>query len=257
VTGPMPTLYLSHGAPPLLEHEQWSAQLAAWAQDLPRPAAILIVSAHWEAAPIALSSVEPTDLVYDFFGFPAHYYRLQYPAPAAPGLAARVTSLMAGHEVVQSTRRGLDHGAYIPLLRMYPEADVPVLQMSLPTQDPARLVDVGRRLAPLRDEGVLVVGSGFMTHGLPYVSFSDPDGPPPQWSAEFDAWADAAVRAKDLDVLADFRGRAPAVRYAHPTVEHFTPLFVAAGAADGLAGRVVGSVDGYWYGLSKRSYTFH
>ena len=257
MTGRMPTLYLSHGAPLLLEHAQWSAQLAHWAGDLPRPSAILIVSAHWEVAPIALSAVEPTDLVYDFSGFPEHYYRLQYPAPGAPDLAARVTSLMSGHEVVQSTRRGLDHGAYIPLIRMYPEADVPVLQMSLPTQDPGRLVEIGRRLAPLRDEGVLVVGSGFMTHGLPYVNFADPDGAAPAWSVEFDAWADEAVQARDLDALGDFRALAPASRYAHPSAEHFTPLFVAAGAADGMAGDIEGTVDGYWYGLSKRSYTFH
>jgi 4,5-DOPA dioxygenase extradiol len=256
MNGRMPTLFLSHGAPPLLDHEQWSAELAAWGAGLPRPSAVLIVSAHWEVAPIALSSVEPVELVYDFFGFPAHYYQLQYPAPGAPELAARVTSLLAGNEVVQSTRRGLDHGAYIPLLRMYPAADVPVLQMSMPTQDPARLVEVGRRLAPLRDEGVLIIGSGFMTHGLPYVSFTDPDGPPPAWSVEFDAWADEAVRARDLDALEDFRVRAPAARFAHPSVEHFTPLFVAAGAAQGLSGHIDGSVDGYWYGLSKRSYTF-
>lgn len=255
MTATMPTLYLSHGAPPLLEHELWSAELAGWAADLPRPTAILIVSAHWEAAPIALSAIEPVGLVYDFYGFPQHFYRLQYPAPGAPDLAARVTALLSGHEVVQSTRRGLDHGAYIPLMRMYPDADVPVLQMSLPTQDPQRLVEVGSRLAPLRDEGVLVIGSGFMTHGLPYISMADTEAPPPAWSVEFDAWADEAVRQGDLDRLADFRTKAPAVRYAHPTVEHFTPLFVAAGAAGGL-GDVEGAVDGYWYGLSKRSYTF-
>lgn len=256
MTSRMPTLYLSHGAPPLLEHQVWSAELAAWAQRLPLPAAILIVSAHWETAPIGLSAVEPVDLVYDFYGFPHHYYQLQYAAPGAPGLARRVTALLAGHEVVQSTRRGLDHGAYIPLMRMYPDADIPVLQMSLPTQDPARLVEIGRRLAPLREEGVLVVGSGFMTHGLPYISMADTEAAPPSWSVEFDAWADEAVRGRALDRLCDFRAEAPGLRYAHPTPEHFTPLFVAAGAADGLAGDVEGAIDGYWYGLSKRCYAF-
>jgi 4,5-DOPA dioxygenase extradiol len=252
----MPALYLSHGAPPLLEHELWGQQLADWSAALPRPTAILILSAHWEAAPIGLSAVEPVDLVYDFYGFPAHYYRLQYEAPGAPQLADRVRALLTGHEVVQSTTRGLDHGAYVPLMRMYPDADVPVLQMSLPTQDPARLVEIGRRLATLRDEGVLIIGSGFMTHGLPYISMADTEVTPPGWSAEFDAWADETVRLGDLDRLLDFRHSAPAVQYAHPTVEHFTPLFVTIGTAGGLDGRVDSTIDGYWFGLSKRSYTF-
>lgn len=252
----MPALYLSHGAPPLLEHERWGQQLADWSAALPRPTAILILSAHWESAPIGLSAVEPTELVYDFYGFPLHYYRLEYQAPGAPDLAARVQAMLTGHEVVQSTRRGLDHGAYIPLMLMYPDADVPVLQMSLPTQDPERLVEIGRRLALLRAEGVLIIGSGFMTHGLPYISMADPEAAPPDWSVEFDAWADESVRDGALDRLLDFRRQAPAVRYAHPTVDHFTPLFVAIGAAGGLDGSVDSTIDGYWYGLSKRSYTF-
>jgi 4,5-DOPA dioxygenase extradiol len=252
----MPALYLSHGAPPLLEHEVWSQQLADWSDALPRPSAVLIVSAHWEAAQIGLSAVEPVDLVYDFYGFPLHYYRLRYDAPGAPMLASRVQALLTGHELVQSTTRGLDHGAYIPLMRMYPDADVPVLQMSLPTQDPARLVDIGRRLAPLRDEGVLIIGSGFMTHGLPHISMADTEAAPPGWSVEFDSWADEKVRAGDLDRLLDFRASAPAVQYAHPTVDHFTPLFVTIGTAGGLERQIDSTIDGYWYGLSQRSYTF-
>lgn len=255
MTDRMPALYVSHGAPPLLEHTEWGQQLAAWAGDLPRPTAILIASAHWESAPIGLSAVTPVELVYDFYGFPLHYYRLQYRSPGAPELAHRVAALLSGHEVVQSTQRGLDHGAYIPLMRMYPAADIPVLQMSLPTQDPSRLVEIGRRLGPLRDEGVLIIGSGFMTHGLPYISMADPEVAPPAWSVEFDAWADEAVHARDLDRLLNFRAQAPAVRYAHPTVDHFTPLFVSIGAAEGLAGDIVSTIAGYWYGLSKRSYT--
>jgi 4,5-DOPA dioxygenase extradiol len=252
-----PALYLGHGAPPLLDDPVWPGELRAWSARLPRPRAILMVSAHWEDAPVALSSLTPgTPLVYDFYGFPEHYYRLEYAAPTAPWLADRVRALLAGTTEVAQTDRGLDHGAYIPLMEMYPDADVPVVQMSMPTLDPARLVDLGRRLAPLRDEGVLVVGSGFMTHGLPYIDWSDPAGPAPAWSREFDLWADQAVHGRDLDALLDFAHRAPAVRYAHPRSEHLAPLFVAAGAADDLAGEITTEVDGYWLGLAKRSYSF-
>jgi 4,5-DOPA dioxygenase extradiol len=253
----LPTLYLGHGAPPLLVDPLWPQQLAAWAADLPRPEAVLIISAHWEAAPVALTSTTPAPLVYDFYGFPPEYYRLQYPAPTAPDLAHRVRALLSTDTEVVHSERGLDHGAYIPLMVMYPDADVPVLQMSLPSSDPDQLVALGRRLAPLRDEGVLIVGSGFLTHGLPYVDFSDPDGPAPAWSAEFDAWATEAIERRDLDALADYRRQAPGLRFAHPTVEHFTPLFVTAGAGDDLSGQIDNPIDGYWFGLAKRSFAFH
>jgi 4,5-DOPA dioxygenase extradiol len=156
--------------------------------------------------------------------------------------------------VAQAPNRGLDHGAYVPLTVMYPEADIPVLQVSMPTLDPVRLLELGRRLAPLRDEGVLIVGSGFLTHGLPYVDFSDPAGPPPAWSAEFDAWAADALARGAVDELADYANRAPALRYAHPTVEHLAPMFVTLGAADDAEARPETTVDGYWFGLSKRSF---
>ena len=253
----LPALYLGHGAPPLLVDPDWPDQLADWAADLPRPSAVLIVSAHWEAAPVALTAVRPTPLVYDFYGFPAEYYRLQYGAPGAPELAERVRRLLSDDTEVVQSDRGLDHGAYIPLMVMYPDADVPVLQMSLPTMDPSSLMALGRRLAPLRDEGVLIVGSGFLTHGLPYIDFADPAGQPPSWSSEFDAWATEAVQRRDVDALADFRSRAPGLRFAHPTVEHFTPLFVVAGAAEDLAGDIDNPIDGYWYGLAKRSFAFN
>lgn len=253
----LPAIYLGHGAPPLLDDPVWPGELRAWSARLPRPAAILMVSAHWEDAPVAVSSVRPgTPLVYDFAGFPERYYRLRYDAPVAPDLARRVAALLSDVTTVVQTDRGLDHGAYVPLLEMYPDADVPVLQLSMPTLDPEWLLDLGRRLAPLRDEGVLVLGSGFLTHGLPYIDWSRPDGPAPGWSREFDRWADEAVHAGDLDALVDFEHRAPAVRYAHPRSEHLAPLFVAAGAADGLAGGATTEIEGYWLGLAKRSYSF-
>ena len=145
------------------------AELGGWSASMPRPSQILIVSAHWETAPMALSATRPVPLVYDFYGFPRHYYEMTYDAPGAPELAARVKALMSAREpVIDREARGLDHGAWVPLKAMYPEAEIPVLQMSMPDLDPGHLFEVGRRLAPLRDEGVLIVGSGFMTHGLPY-----------------------------------------------------------------------------------------
>ncbi len=152
----LPTLYLSHGAPPLADDRLWTGQLASWSKDLPKPKAILMVSAHWEEAPLSLSATTTVPLVYDFWGFPQHYYEVQYAAPGAPQLANRVRQLLGG-QVHDVPDRGLDHGAYVPLVEMYPDADVPVLQMSMPTLDPEQLLEIGRKLAPLRDEGVLIV----------------------------------------------------------------------------------------------------
>ncbi|MFV2172175.1 dioxygenase [Actinomadura sp. LOL_016] len=251
----MPVLYLSHGAPPLADDPVWTDELARWAAGLPKPQAVLMVSAHWEEAPATLSATRPVPLVYDFWGFPERYYRVRYDAPAAPELAADVRALVPGTR--QDDERGLDHGAYVPLVEMYPDADVPVLQMSMPTLEPARLFDLGRSLAPLRDQGVLIVGSGFTTHNLRGLA-PDAGAAPPAWSAEFDAWTDAAVTGGDVDALLDFRAKAPAARVAHPRTEHFAPLFVALGAdADGGGAAARRSViDGYWFGLAKRSFQF-
>src|SRR4051794_6145560 len=147
----LPALFISHGAPPLVDDPAWVAQLQELAAGLPRPKAILMASAHWESAPLMLGATETVPLVYDFGGFARHYYEVRYPAPGAPALAARVEKLMPDHERVTRTDRGLDHGAYVPLTVMYPDADIPVLQMSLPTLEPDRLLEIGRRLAPLRD----------------------------------------------------------------------------------------------------------
>ena len=250
-----PALYLSHGAPPLVDDALWTSQLRAWARDLPRPTAILVVSAHWESAPLMLGATETgVPLTYDFTGFPQRYYHVRYPSPGAPELAAKVRALMPDSEpVADLPGRGLDHGAYVPLTVMYPEADIPVLQMSLPTLDPARLLELGRRLRPLRDEGVLIIGSGFTTHGLPYLPEMRPDLPAPTWSLDFDTWTAEALTRGDVDQLAAFRDRAPGMPYAHPTVEHFAPLFVTLGAAEDPEQAPTQVIDGYWMGLAKRS----
>jgi 4,5-DOPA dioxygenase extradiol len=249
----MPALYLGHGAPPLLDDPLWSSQLAGLAAALPRPTAILIVSAHWESAPVMLSA-EGAPLVYDFGGFAEKYYRMTYRTPSAATLAQRVAAMMpAGEPVHQHASRGLDHGAWVPLKIMYPEADIPVLQMSLPTQDPARLLTLGERLRPLRDEGVLIIGSGFLTHGLRFLTEFRIDAAAPGWSKDFDAWAGEAMARGDVDALAAYRSQAPGMPYAHPTVEHYTPLFVTLGAATDPGEPGEQLFDGFWMGLSKRS----
>jgi 4,5-DOPA dioxygenase extradiol len=249
----MPALYIGHGAPPLLDDPVWSSELAAWAGDLPRPKAILIVSAHWESAPVSLSASR-APLVYDFGGFDAKYYRMTYETPDATALAERIAAMMPATEPVhQHASRGLDHGAWVPLRIMYPHADIPVLQMSLPTQDPGRLLELGRRLRPLREEGVLIIGSGFLTHGLPFLREFRIDAAAPGWSADFDAWAGEALARGDVDELAAYRSKAPGMPYAHPTVEHYTPLFVTLGAATDPSEPGTQVIDGFWMGLSKRS----
>ncbi len=249
-----PVLFVAHGAPPLLDDPEWIEQLAAWGRDLPRPQAILMVSAHWEARPLTLGATRPVPLIYDFFGFPDRFYRLQYASPGAPALAERVRALVsaAGLAIAESPERGLDHGAYIPLMCMVPQADIPVLQISMPCLDPQELYALGRILAPLRDEGVLIVGSGFLTHNLRSLR----GGPnTPAWAREFDQWIGDLLTRGDHDSLLDYRHQAPALHLAHPTEEHFAPILVAAGAAGTDPARF--PITGFWFGsFSKRSVQF-
>ena len=253
--GPLPALYIGHGAPPLLDDPLWMSQLAAWTHRMPKPRAVLIISAHWEAAPLMLSSPAPgTPLVYDFGGFQQRYYTLTYATPDATALAREVAALMPpAAPVHQHPRRGLDHGAWVPLKVMYPLADVPVLQLSIPTSDPAKLLSLGARLRPLRESGVLIIGSGFLTHGLPFITMEMiTGGVVPGWSSEFDLWAAAALSDGDLDTLANYR-KAPGMPYAHPTADHFLPLFVTLGAATDPSKPAETVIDGYWMGFAKRS----
>lgn len=247
-----PVLFVAHGAPPLLDDRAWIAELAQWGRDLPRPRAILMVSAHWESRPLTLGATRPVPLVYDFYGFPDRFYRLQYAAPGAPELAERVRSLVATTGLpIHSSDRGLDHGAYIPLMCMVPDAEIPVLQLSMPSLDPRELYALGRALAPLRDEGILIIGSGFLTHNLRAAR----GGGTPAWASEFDQWAGDVLVRGDHDALLDYRSKAPALRLAHPTEEHFAPILLSAGAAG--TDRASFPIGGFWFGsFSKRSVQF-
>jgi 4,5-DOPA dioxygenase extradiol len=240
----------------LLDDELWMSELAAWSATMPKPKAILIVSAHWESAPISISSTSAnTPLIYDFGGFDPKFYNMKYATPDAAWLGELVAKLMPDNEPLhQHSSRGLDHGAWVPLKVMYPDADIPVLQLSMPTHDPAKLLALGARLRTLREEGVLVIGSGFMTHGLPYIRDWRPSAAAPGWSADFDHWAAEALAKGDIETLADYKNKAPGMPYAHPTVEHFTPLFIALGAASSPDVIADTKIDGYFMGLAKRSF---
>ncbi|HWN80577.1 MAG TPA: class III extradiol ring-cleavage dioxygenase [Candidatus Udaeobacter sp.] len=252
----MPVIFAAHGAPVLLDDAAWMGELAAWAAALPRPQGILMISAHWEKRPTTLGATRTVPLVYDFYGFPARYYETRYPAPGAPGLAARVQELLraGGMESTADSERGLDHGAYVPLVAMYPAADVPVLQISMPGLDPAVLFELGRALAPLRDEGILVFGSGFLTHNMHYAFRPGI----PQWAREFDAWVADALARFDVDALLNFQTRAPAAQMALPTWEHYAPVLVAAGAAGAAASQVTFPITGFWMegAFTRRSVQF-
>src|SRR5580704_3420158 len=163
-----PILFIAHGAPMLLDDAPWVAELGAWGKALGKPRAILIISGHWERAPLAIGATRPLPPIYDFSGFPPRSYELQYPAPGAPELAARARALLDGAGIahVDEPARSHDHGVYVPLMCMYPQADVPVLQLSLPTNDPRPLFELGRTLAQLAQEGCMIAGSGFLVHNL-------------------------------------------------------------------------------------------
>jgi 4,5-DOPA dioxygenase extradiol len=254
--GRMPAIFLAHGSPFLLDDAEWVQQLGRWAAEMPRPTSILMLSAHWERKPITLGATRTVPLVYDFYGFPERYYQVRYAAPGAPGLARRVRELLGATQPIAESERGLDHGAYVPLIAMYPDAGVPVLQVSLPTLEPAALLDLGRALAPLRQEGVLIVGSGFITHNLRAMDMR-PGAPIPSWAQEFDAWAADVLARQDADALVDYRSRAPGVRQALPTHEHFVPAVAALGTAADAPGTVRFPITGFTYGaFTKRSVQF-
>ena len=251
----LPSIFVAHGAPPLLDDAPWVAELGSWAAKLPRTKAILVLSAHWEERPVTIGATRTVPLIYDFSGFAPHHYQQKYAAPGAPELAHAVRGLLDGHHVADDPERGLDHGAYVPLVAMYPDADVPVLQVSLPSENPQELFALGRALRPLRDGGVLIIGSGFITHNLRALDWHGASEPP-AWATEFDAWTADALERNDVDALLDYQQKGPGSRIALPTREHFVPLLVSLGAA-AEGERVQFPISGFWLGsLTRRSVQF-
>jgi len=257
----MPALYVSHGPPTLvIENGPASNFFEKLGAAIPRPGAILAVSAHWEEARPTASLSDRPDTLHDFSGFPPELHEIEYPAPGAPDLAREAVGLLeaAGVSAETFSGRGLDHGAWSPLALMYPEADIPVTQLSLAGgHDPALHYRIGRALAPLRERGALILASGGATHNLARLG---PDGgEPPEWAETFDQWLAEAIETCAIDDLFSYRDRAPYVALAHPSAEHLTPLFVAIGSA-GLnfssrrlnKGFVQGAVSMAAYAFSSR-----
>jgi len=254
-----PALFVSHGAPSAaLDDDAYTRSLGAWARGRPRPRAVVLVSAHAEArGPVRVNAADHPALIYDFYGFPPPLYALRYPAPGAPDLAREVAGAFAeaGLEPVLDAQRGWDHGVWVPLRLLYPAADVPVVEVSLPVpRTPQTLLAMGAALQPLRERGVLLLGSGGVVHNLHRLRWDDADGPPEPWAAAFGDWVDERLEAGDADDLAAYATRAPHAALAVPTSEHFDPIFFVVGARDGRD-RVESVFRGFRYGtLSLRSF---
>jgi 4,5-DOPA dioxygenase extradiol len=232
----LPSLFVSHGSPTLaLDPGSTGPALAKLAASLPRPKAVLVASAHWETQRPTVSGASRPETIHDFGGFPQPLFEIQYPAPGAPADAARARELLAasGVDAALDPERGLDHGAWVPLRFMYPDADVPVAQVSIqPRLGPEHHFRLGAALAPLADEGVLILGSGSATHNLREVRWRARENEDvPAWVQEFRAWLVDALARGDVEGLLDYRARAPHAARNHPTDEHLLPLYVALGAA--------------------------
>lgn len=258
----MPTLYLSHGSPMTAIADTPARRfLAGLGASLERPRAILVVSAHWESTAPVLNAVARNATIHDFFGFPEALFAISYPAPGAPELAEAVAERLrgAGFAAGIDRGRGLDHGAWVPLCLAYPEADVPVLQLSVQTAlGPRHHLAMGEALAGLRAEGVLVLGSGSFTHDLRRFRLGRPGIEAPEMAdvSEFSEWMDWRIRARDVDALVDYRRLAPHAADEHPSEEHLLPLYVALGAAGaGAAARRLHSSVEYGF-LRMDAYEF-
>lgn len=248
----MPVVFVSHGSPTLAFDDVPARDfLVRLGTKLPRPKAILCISAHWEAPVPSLTGSETPGTIHDFYGFPKALYELTYDAPGDPALAARVAQLLvvAGYAPDISADRGLDHGTWSPLILAYPQSGIPVVQLSLlHHHSPTDHLALGRALSPLRDEGVLILASGGAVHNLRALDWHNRSGVP-EWASSFEQWLTANIVAGDFAALGDYRAQAPDAPIAHPSEDHILPLFVALGAAAGTAPSTPGA-------LMHASFTF-
>jgi 4,5-DOPA dioxygenase extradiol len=256
----LPAVFLAHGSPmSALGGDSHAAALRAFGERHTPARAILIVSAHWQVSqPVRVTAWDQAPLLYDFGGFPDELYRLTYPAPGSPTSAARVVNMLqsGGQQSRFERERGLDHGAWTPLRLAWPEATIPVIEVSMPFVPPQELFQLGRALRPLRDDGFLLAASGGIVHNLSRARIENKDAPVDGWAAEFDSWVADAVAARKLESLLAYRNTAPHARLSVPTTEHFDPLFIALGAA--YPDEPVETIfEGFHYGnISMRSFSF-
>lgn len=254
----MPLLFLGHGSPMnAIEDNPWSRSFAALGRALPRPRAILAISAHWLSPEPRLSSSPTPATVHDFGGFPPALHAMQYPAPGSPELAGQVSQLLGGAGL--DPQAGLDHGSWSILAHLYPAADIPVVQLSLGRPlSAAQHLELGRQLAPLRDEGVLILGSGNIVHNLPEAMRQRMRGEstPPDWAVAFDTQVAEALEARDTVTLLGLLDENPAGAQAHPTPEHWWPLLYVYGASD-QGDQLSYPITGFdWGSISMRSVFF-
>ena len=246
MTSHIPPVFISHGSPMFaLEQGQAAEMLSALGRQLPRPKSILVASAHWDTRAPAVSTATRPDTIHDFYGFPAPLYQLRYTPPGAAETASRAAALLhaAGLPCSEEPTRGLDHGAWVPLMFMYPEADIPVAQISIQTRlGPAAAMAVGRLLAPLAEEGVLLMGSGSITHNFQELDAAAPAGYAAPWVNEFVDWMAEQIAAGDEQALLDYRRLAPHGAKAHPSEDHLVSLYFALGAAHCRGRRLSGGV---------------
>jgi 4,5-DOPA dioxygenase extradiol len=256
MTASMPALFISHGAPSIaIEQDDFTRAVAAFGESLRGARAVAVVSAHWQTRTIRVNAVAHPETIYDFGGFSEELYKIRYEAPGHPALAHKISTLLGGAALEET--RGWDHGLWVPLRILLPAANVPIVEIAQPyPTTPAELLRIGQALAPLRDRGVVIVGSGGVVHNLRAIHLGDKNAPVDEWAKQFDDWFATHLATRDFDTLTRYRELAPHANLAVPTPEHFEPLFVALGASretDSLAT----IYEGFHYGnLSMRTFAY-
>ena len=256
MTQKAPTCFISHGAPSFaIEQDELSDYLYDLGQSLKNVKAILIVSPHWQTQQLEVMTTAKPTTIHDFYGFPEALYSLQYPASGNPSLARQVIELLAQHKIdaTENSSQGYDHGAWVPLIHLLPKHQLPVFQISLPTNfNPKMTFDLGKAIASLRDEGVMIIGSGGLTHNL--YELQPKESKPEHYIEEFVNWMDDKVKSRDFEQLVNYRTLAPHSKRAHPTDEHLLPLFIALGASDDNEELTIVENQIYYGILSTKSY---
>ena len=251
-----PTCFISHGAPSFaIEQDELSDYLANLGQSLKSVKAILIVSPHWQTQQLEVMTTSKPATIHDFYGFPEALYSLQYPASGDPSLARQVIELLEkyGIKALENPSQGYDHGAWVPLLHLLPEHQLPVFEVSLPINfNPQMTFDLGKALASLREEGVMIIGSGGLTHNL--YELQPKESKPAAYIQEFVSWMDDKVKSRDFEQLVNYRTLAPHSKRAHPTDEHLLPLYVALGCSDSNEELKIVENEIYYGILSTTSY---